>query len=91
MSKDALAQAIFNKEGCQWIGPEVDPLRDYGKYQCCGQKVLSGAAWCGEHYWKVYRKGTAIAGKTKAKEIDAEIADLKRIEEIAAILEDEHV
>ena len=87
MSKDALAQAIYDREGCQWIGPEVDPIRDHGKYKCCGQKVLSGTAWCGDHYWRVYRKGTAIAGKTRAREIDAEIEELKRVEEINELLE----
>lgn len=89
MSRDPLAQAIFDREGCQWIGPEVDPIRDFGKYKCCGHKVVAGTAWCGDHYWRVYRKGSAIAGKTKAKEIDAEIEELKRLEEIAAILEND--
>ena len=91
MTQDPLVKAIYEREGCQWMGPEVDPLRDYGRYKCCGQKVISGSAWCADHYWRVYRKGTAIAGKTKAKEIDAEIEELKRLEEIAAILENEDV
>jgi hypothetical protein len=89
MKQDPMMTAIYEREGCQWLGPEVDPLRDWGKYTCCGQKVISGSAWCADHYWRVYRKGSAIAGKTKAKEIDAEIEELKRLEEIAAILETE--
>ena len=89
MKQDPLVKAIYEKEGCQWIGPEVDPIRDYGRYKCCGQKVVSGTAWCADHYWRVYRKGSAIAGKTRAKEIDAEIEELRRLEEINAILESE--
>jgi hypothetical protein len=48
----------------------------------CGCKTIKGKAYCGEHYWKVYDKGTAIAGKRKAKSIDAEIEELKREQEL---------
>jgi hypothetical protein len=91
VKQDPQMKAIYEREGCQWMGPEVDPIRDYGRYKCCGQKVVADSAWCADHYWRVYRKGTAIAGKTKAREIDAEIEELKRLEEINAILEDENV
>jgi hypothetical protein len=76
MSADPLAQAIFNKEGCQWMGPEVDPLRDYPAPKC-GHKVLEGSSWCGDHYWRVYKKGSSTAGRRKEKAIEKEIADIE--------------
>ena len=66
---------------CQYIGPEQDPLRDYPlKY--CGCKALEGKAYCGEHYWTVYKKGSATAGKRAEKEVEKEIEELKRQQEI---------
>ena len=65
---------------CQWIGPEQDPRK--GPIHYCGSAVLTGKAYCGDHYWLVYKRGTAIAGKKKEKAIDQEIADLKRQQEL---------
>jgi hypothetical protein len=76
MSSDTV---IF--DSCQYIGPEQDPLRNW-PITMCGCKTIKGKAYCGEHYWKVYDKGTAIAGKRKAKSIDAEIEELKREQEL---------
>ncbi len=68
-------------EGCQYIGPEQDPLRDWPiKY--CGCKTLTGKVYCGDHYWRVYAKGTTVNGKRREQAIDAEIADLKLQQEI---------
>lgn len=68
-------------EGCQYIGPEQDPLRDWPiKY--CGCKTLEGKVYCGDHYWRVYAKGTTVNGRRREKAIDAEIADLKLQQEI---------
>jgi hypothetical protein len=44
--------------------------------------VLAGKSYCGDHYWVIYKRGTALAGKKKEKAIDAEIADLKRQQEL---------
>ena len=66
-------------DSCQFIGKEQDPLRDW-PIKMCGCKTIKGKAYCGEHYWTVYDKGTAIAGKRKAKAIDAEIEELKQQE-----------
>lgn len=68
-------------DGCQFIGPEQDPLRNW-PIKMCGCKTIKGKAYCGEHYWTVYDRGTAIAGKRKAKSIDAEIEELKREQEL---------
>lgn len=65
---------------CQWIGPEQDPRR--GPIHYCGAPVITGKNYCGDHYWRVYQRGTAIAGKKKEKIIDAEIESLKRQQEI---------
>lgn len=68
-------------QGCQYIGPEQDPLRDWPiKY--CGHKTIEGQSYCGDHYWKIYRKGSATAGRKREKEVDAEIAELKRLQEL---------
>lgn len=66
--------------GCQYIGPEQDPRR--GPVTYCGQRTIEGKSYCHEHYYVVYKKGTAIAGKKKERAIDAEIEELKRQQEI---------
>jgi hypothetical protein len=35
--------------------------------------------------WLVYQKGTNVNGKRKVKEIEKELAELKRLEEVAEI------
>jgi hypothetical protein len=68
-------------DSCQFIGADQDPWRNW-PIKMCGCKTLNKKAYCGEHYWQVYNKGTAVAGKRKAKEIDAEIAELERQRDI---------
>ena len=68
---------------CQWIGPEQDPRK--GPITFCGCKTLEGKAYCGDHYWRVYAKGTSVNGKRKERAIDREIEDLKRQQEIEEI------
>jgi hypothetical protein len=69
--------------GCQWIGPE----QKNWPYTMCGCQTVKGQVYCGDHYWQVYKKGSAIAGRTREKDVDREIAELKRIQELE--LEDE--
>jgi hypothetical protein len=69
--------------GCQYIGPEQ---KDH-PYIMCGKKTLSGKHYCEDHYWTVYKKGSASAGRRNEKAIDAEIADLKRQQEVEEIME----
>ena len=69
--------------GCQYIGPEQDPRK--GPVTYCGKKTLTGKAYCEEHYHVVYRKGTTVNGKRKEKEIEKEIEELKRQQEIEEI------
>lgn len=65
---------------CQWIGPDQDPLVHHPiKY--CGANVIEGKHYCHDHYWKVYQKGTAVAGRKKEKAIEAEIAALAAAQE----------
>lgn len=66
--------------GCQYVGPEQDPQK--APLVFCGAKTITGKSYCGDHYWKIYRKGTAIAGRKKEKAIDQEIAELKKQQEI---------
>jgi hypothetical protein len=66
---------------CQYIGPEQDPLRNWPiKY--CGCKTIEGKSYCGDHYWVVYKKGSASAGRRNEKAIELEIAELKRQQEV---------
>jgi hypothetical protein len=64
--------------GCQYIGPE----QTNWPFTLCGCQTLQGKSYCGDHYWTVYKKGTAIAGRRNEKAIDREIEDLKRQQEI---------
>ena len=67
-------------QGCQYIGPEQDPRK--GPVTYCGAKTIDGKSYCHEHYYVVYQKGTAIAGRRKERAIEKEIEDLKRLQEI---------
>ena len=67
--------------GCQWIGSEQKAY----PYKMCGCQTLQGKVYCGDHYWRVYKKGTAIAGKKAEKAIDSEIEQLKIQQEIDAM------
>jgi hypothetical protein len=63
--------------GCQYIGPEQTNT----PFTFCGKKTLAGKSYCEDHYWVVYKKGSSnLKGNTKA--IEAEIADLKKQQEI---------
>jgi hypothetical protein len=63
---------------CQYIGPDQVEW----PYTLCGKTSLTGKSYCGDHYHKMYQKGSAIAGRRKEKAIDKEIEELKRIQEI---------
>jgi hypothetical protein len=67
-------------QGCQYIGPEQDPRK--GPVTYCGCKTIEGKSYCHEHYYVVYQRGTAVAGRRKEKAIDQEIEALKRQQEI---------
>lgn len=66
--------------GCQFIGPEQDPQR--GPIHYCGAKTIEGKSYCGDHYWRIYQKGSSVNGRRREKEIEKEIADLKRQQEL---------
>jgi len=68
--------------GCQYLGPEYDPRKHRGATPYCGQTTIEGKNYCHEHYYVVYQKGSAVAGKRKEKAIEAEIEALKKQQEI---------
>jgi hypothetical protein len=70
-------------EGCQWIGPDQDPLRHNPIKHCGRMPLWPGRSYCEEHVWQVYQKGTAVGQSRKNKAIEKELADLKRLEEIS--------
>lgn len=67
--------------GCQYIGPDQDPLR-HNPIKYCGARTIEGKSYCGDHYYVVYKKGSATAGRRREKEIETEIAELKQQQEI---------
>jgi hypothetical protein len=64
------------------LGPEYDPRKHRGETPYCGKTTIEGKSYCHDHYYVVYKKGTAIAGRRKEKAIEKEIEDLKRLQEI---------
>jgi hypothetical protein len=70
-----------NKE-CQYLGPDQDPLRDWPVKYCC-RPSFPGKSYCEDHVWVVYNKGSSSGNKRKLKEIEKELAEVKRLQEIA--------
>jgi hypothetical protein len=67
---------------CQYIGPE----QTEAPFTMCGCKVFPGKSYCEDHVWRVYKKNTNTGNKRKIKEIENELAELKRLEEIADLI-----
>ena len=65
---------------CQYIGPE----QTRAPFTHCGARSLEGKNYCAEHYYVVYKKGSSNL-KNNTKAIEAEIAELKRLQEIEEI------
>ena len=75
---------------CTFLGKDFDPRTwDYMTKPTpyCGCQTLEGKNYCADHYYVVYKKGTAYAGRKAEKAIDAEIAELKRQQELDAVEE----
>ena len=66
--------------GCQWVSPEQDPQRGPLLF-CGGGPLWPGRSYCEEHVWRVYQKGTSVGTKRKNRAIEAELAELRRLEE----------
>jgi hypothetical protein len=50
----------------------------------CGCKSLwPGKVYCEDHVWLVYNRGSSVGNKRKNKEIEKELAEVKRLQEIA--------
>ena len=64
---------------CQYIGPEQTNT----PYTHCGRKVFPGKSYCEDHVWVVYKKNTSVGNKKKLKEIEKDLAEVKRLQEIA--------
>lgn len=65
---------------CQYIGSE----QTRSPFKFCGAQSLAGKVYCAEHYYVVYKKGSSNL-KNNTKAIEAEIAELKRLQEIEEI------
>jgi hypothetical protein len=67
---------------CQYIGPE----QTEAPFTMCGCRTFPGKSYCEDHVWLVYKKNTNTGNKRKIKEIENELAELKRLEEIADLI-----
>jgi hypothetical protein len=70
---------------CTYLSPEFDPRTwPYNEKPTpyCGCQTLEGKSYCADHYYVVYKKGTAFAGKRVEKAIEQEIAELKKQQEL---------
>jgi hypothetical protein len=65
--------------GCQYIGPE----QTQAPFKMCGNTQLwPGRAYCEDHVWKVYQKGTSVGMSRKNRQIEKELDELKRLQEM---------
>jgi hypothetical protein len=69
-------------EGCQYIGPE----QREAPFKMCGCRPFPGRAYCEDHLWLVYKKGTSTGNKRKLAAIEKELAEIKLIEEVEEIV-----
>jgi hypothetical protein len=65
---------------CQFIGADQKEW----PYTFCGHKSLEGKSYCADHYYVIYKRGSSNL-KNNTKAIDAEIAEIKRLQEIEEI------
>ena len=87
-------RAILKKLGCQWLGPEYDPLDPEQRTQptpyCACKDLVGDSVYCTEHYPKMYAKGTALRKRKKDLRKVKAMQDLQQlILDIAEELEDE--
>jgi hypothetical protein len=68
--------------GCQYIGPE----QTEAPFKMCGCKPFPGKSYCEDHVWKVYKKGSSSGNKRKVASIEKELAEIRRLEEIAELI-----
>lgn len=66
---------------CQYIGPEQKEW----PFTMCGHATITGKQYCGEHFYKVYQKGTSVNGKRKERAVENEIAALAQQQEIDSV------
>jgi hypothetical protein len=52
----------------------------------CGKGLFPGKSYCEDHVWLVYKKNTNKGNKRKINEIEKELAEIKRIEEVEEII-----
>jgi hypothetical protein len=52
----------------------------------CGCRPFPGRAYCEDHLWLVYKKGTSTGNKRKLAAIEKELAEIKLIEEVEEIV-----
>ena len=68
---------------CQYLGSDQEPFRTW-PVTYCGKKTLEGKSYCEDHHYLIYKRGSSNL-KNNTKAIDAEIAELKRLQEIEEI------
>lgn len=74
---------------CEYISKDQDPLHSW-PLKMCGCATLQGKAYCGEHYYVIYKKGSASV-KRAEKDIEKELKELELATLIAEQEEDMEV
>ena len=61
---------------CQWIGP----AQTDAPFHVCGRKPWPDRAYCEDHIWQVYQKGSSVGNRRKIAAIERELRDVKESE-----------
>ena len=69
---------------CQYIGPDQDPRKHFPIHYC-EEAVVPGKSYCEKHYDLMYIKGSAVTGKRKARQLEAELREA----ELAKLVEEQ--
>jgi hypothetical protein len=67
---------------CQYIGSG----QTEAPFKLCGCKPFPGKSYCEDHVWLVYKKGSSSGNKRKVAGIEKELAEIRRLEEIAELI-----
>ena len=73
-------------KSCEYIAKDQDPLTHW-PVTMCGCATLQGKNYCADHYYVMYKKGSANVKKVE-KDIEKELKDIELAALIAAQEED---
>jgi len=65
---------------CTWIGPEIDPVRDW-PVVFCGRPSVADKSYCEEHVHRVYIKGSNVRSLERMSGIDRSVVEVANKDE----------